>query len=79
MANPKNDKYEEIENADLQTPGVDDADEMELDDDDLELEDGMEMDEPETVGSRHEPLDEESGKGDASRDERIPQDSDPSE
>ena len=77
MPNDKNDKYEEIENNDLQTPGVRDEDDD--DDDDMDLDDGMDVEEPETVGSRHEPLDEESGKGDPSADESIPQDSDPSE
>lgn len=82
MPNEKNDKYEEIENSDLQTPGVREEDD---DDDDMDLDDGMDIEEPETVGSRHEPFDEESGKGDASverrpeDDDKIPQDSDPSE
>ena len=82
MPNEKNDKYEEIENSDLQTPGVREEDD---DDDDMDLDDGMDIEEPETVGSRHEPFDEESGKGDASverrpeDDDKIPQDSDPAE
>jgi hypothetical protein len=76
MPNDKNDKYEEIENNDLQTPGVDD----EMDDDDDDLDDDM-MDEPDTVGSRHDEVeDPESGKNLGSEDDQsIPQDSDPSE
>ncbi|MGE0398379.1 MAG: hypothetical protein AB7T06_16865 [Kofleriaceae bacterium] len=72
MPNEKNDKYEEIENNDLQTPGVDD-------DDDLDIDDGMDVDEPDTVGSRHVD-DPESGKNlGKDDDDMIPQDSDPSE
>jgi hypothetical protein len=75
MPNEKNDKYEEIENNDLQTPGVRD------DDDDMDLDDGMDVEEPEVVGSRHgEQEDPESGKNlDKDDSDQIPQDSDPSE
>jgi hypothetical protein len=71
-----NDKYEEIENEDLQTPGV-------RPDDDVDVDDGMDLDEPDTVGARHLDEDPESGKGGLEKemndDDRIPQDSDPSE
>lgn len=72
MPNEKNAK-EAIENEDLETPGV-------TADDDMDLDDGMDLDEPDVVGSRHVD-DPESGKPlDKEDDERrIPQDSDPSE
>ncbi len=74
MPNEKNDKYEEIEDNDLQTPGLDDEDDMDLDD-------GMDVEEPDTVGSRHDDEDVESGKNNQKIDEdqRIDQDSDFSE
>ncbi len=68
MPNEKNAK-EAIENEDLKTP-----------DDDMDLDDGMDLDEPDVVGSRHVD-DPESGKSLDNEDDerRIPQDSDPSE
>lgn len=74
------DKYEAIENEDLQTPGVREPEQDS--DDDVDVDDGMDLDEAETVGSRHSDEDSESGKGRLDKeasDERIPQDSDPSE
>lgn len=79
MPNEKNDKYEEIENNDLQTPGV--GSEEDMDDEDMDLDDDVGMDEPDTVGSRHENAeDPESSKNLGKEDnDQIPQDSDPSE
>lgn len=68
-ADPKNDKNEELEN-----PG------RREDDRDIDIDDGMDIDEPEVVGSRHDAEDPESGKNlGKSDDDMIPQDSDPSE
>lgn len=74
MPNEKNDKFEEIENQDPNTPGVEDED--------LGLDEEEPMAVPDTVGSRHAG-DVESGKGGQEKkiddDPRIDQDADPSE
>jgi hypothetical protein len=77
------DKFEEIEDQDLQTPGVREPDMKDEDDDDVAVDDGMDLEEPETVGAPHSDEDPETGKGLRDKEqiegERIPQDSDPSE